>query len=757
MPAPLWPVTLDRVELDGVVLAAGVDYVSTVPAFLQPEIALLVPVPAGSVVDVFYTAELAGGTPAATSLENTASASCTSLPGVNPNENAYGPVTSTWTITSQAPALSIDKSVVGDTELQFGQNAAYRVVVTNSGDAPAYSMVVTDTLPPDLAYVVGSSSASWSGGGSSAADPTIAGPVLHWDFGGSAYLLPGESLTIDFAARVSDTAALGTKVNSAVSEGVDGGGSPLSPVTDIAELLVTLPGSSVTKLLASGQDPYVQVGEQVTFDFVIRNSGDTTITLLPMTEVFDPAYVAYVNGSATVAPDTQGSGILEWNDLTTALGDFAPGRVATVTATFEAIAHPATSSTEDTVSVTGAIDLFGDSVPFTGDTARFGITAPDVAIAKTRLTPSPTSPGQTVSFEIVVTNSGDTTLTVVPVTDDYDAAVLAFDSASVTPGPAGVPGTLDWPDITTALGDIAPGGSVSFTVDFIAEDVSALTTNTASIAIDSAIDTNGDRVGGVSAADDVRVVRPSLAIDKTADRTQMGPGDTANYTVTIENATSVPAVGAVFTDQIPAYLGSPSNVAVAFDGAAAAPGDVTVDTGDPFTIEFARDIAPGEVVTVDYQLTLAGGTPGGQSLENTASVEWFSAGGVSYGPRSDTHVVDTLEPVLTISKAVVGDTELQRGQEASYTIVVGNSGDAPAYSAVVTDTLPAGLILRRRFGGRDRPGRRRARSRARSHGHATRMEHAARGARSRRVPFDRVPGAGRRGRGYRSQDQRRSG
>ena len=231
VPAALWPVMLDRVELDGVDLTAGADYVWSVPGLLQPEIALLVPVPSGSVVRIVYTAQLAGGTAAGSTLENTASARTSSLPGVDPNENSYGPVTDAWSITSQAPALALVKSVVGDTELQRGQDGTYRVVVTNTGDAPAYSVMVTDTLPAGLDYVAGTSSASWSGGGSSAADPVVTGSELGWTFAGAAYLLPRESLTLEFSARVALDAALGTKTNTAVATGFDGGGWQLPPAS----------------------------------------------------------------------------------------------------------------------------------------------------------------------------------------------------------------------------------------------------------------------------------------------------------------------------------------------------------------------------------------------------------------------------------------------------------------------------------------------------------------------------------------------
>lgn len=680
------------VVLDGTPLTPSVDYDIYLTGPTTIGIDLLVPISAGSTLTITYAETLIGGTPGGTSLTDTATVEVySSLPGVDANEATYGPVSDAWIITSQAPVLSIDKTVIGDTQLQRGQNASYRVVVTNTGDAPAYSVVVTDTLPPGLDYVVGSATASWSGGGSAANDASVAGSTLVWDWSGLAYLLPGESLTLDFEASVAMSSGLGIKLNTAQTDAEDGGGSTIVPATDFANLLVTLPGVSVIKQLAASQDPWIQVGEMVTFDYVIENSGDTTITLLPLDEVYDATYLDYTTGDASIEPDTASSGALHWDDLTTALGDLVPGQVATLTVTFTAVAHPPTSSTIDTVTVTGAEDLYGDTIPVVTDTEQIGITAPSAAISKSRTSPALTSPGETVTFDIVVTNTGDTTLAQVPLDDVYDDAVLQFDSSMPVANASGG-GSISWTDITTALGDIAPGNSATVTVDFIALDVATTTTNTASIAMDAAIDEHGDRTGDVTASDDVRIDRPVLTIDKTADRTDMGPGDVATYTVTLQNTSDVPAANTQLIDAVPAPLGLPvTGPLVAFNGTPAAPTDYSVIGGSPFTISFSRNIAPGDVITIAYGLVLAGGTPRGSSLTNTATAEWESTGGIAYGPIADDWTMNTLAPVLDVTKAVVGDAELQRGQEASYNVTFSNTGDDPAYAVVLADTLPDGM------------------------------------------------------------------
>lgn len=693
IPAPLFGAgdTFD-VQLDGAPLAAGSDYSIGAIGPTDVGLTLNIPISVGSTLTVTYANTLAGGTPAGSALTDTATVeSYSSLPGPNADEATWGPISDTWTLTTQAPLLAIDKSVVGDSLLQRGEDATYRVTVTNNGNAPAYSVVVTDTLPPGLDYVPGSAGASWSGAGSSTSDPSVTGATLVWDWTGSAYLEPGESLTLEYRANVTAGSGLGIKLNTAQTGANDGGGTPIAPATDFASLLVTLPGVSVSKQLASGQDPWIRVGESATFDYVISNSGDTTIAVLPLDEAYEAAYLLYTVGNASIEPDSAGAGFMHWDDLTTTLGDLVPGQVETVTVTFTAVGHPATSSTPDTITVTGAEDLNGDPIPVATDTRQIGITAPSVTISKTRTSAALTSPGETVSFDIVIRNTGDTTLAHVPLDDVYDDAALQFDSSLPVATTSGG-GSIAWNDITASLGDIAPGAATTVTVEFIALDVAITTTNTASIALDAVLDEHNDRTGDVTASDDVRIDRPVLTIDKVADRSDLGPGDVATYTVTFTNTSGVPAVHAWFRDDAPAALGTPvAAPLVSFNGSPAAVSDYTVNPGTPFNIEFSRNIGPADTVTIEYGLMLAGGTPRGSSLTNTATVEWESAGGLTYGPVLDTHTMNTLAPLLSVTKVVVGDTELQRGEQATYLITLSNTGDDPAYAPVLVDTLPAGL------------------------------------------------------------------
>ncbi len=699
VPSELWSPYGISATLDSVPLAAGVDYVTNLSAPTMMAVTLASPLQVGETFELQYSVDLAGGTAGGTVLTNTAGAVASSLPGADPEENVYGPITDSWTITSQAPVISLDKTVIGDTELQHGQDGTFQLRVTNVGDATAYSVVLTDTLPAGLTYVPGSSMATWSGAGSSSADPAVNGSTLVWSFPPST-ILPGETLTLTFDANVDPAAAVGIKPNTGVAGASDGGGVDIAPSADLATILVTVPGASVSKQLAVGQDPFIQVGEQVTFDVVVSNSGDTTIAVLPLTDTFDPAYLEFI--VATPSADTTAVGSASWTDLTTLSGDLAPGEQTTVTVTFAAIAHPPTSASTNTAAVAGATDAYGDPIPVVGDSEDIGITAPAVAITKSVSAgePSTVRLGETTTFDLAVTNTGDTVLDVIPLTDVYDPATVSFVSAN--PGPdTAVAGTLTWDDITASLGNLSPGQTTTVTVTVRAEAETVSSPDTATVS--GVVDINGDAAADDSDTETVTIVQPVLTIDKTVGSATLDPGQVTTYTVDITNTGTGAAYDVAWADTIPAELtfgSSPLLLGVTLDGSPLTDGvdyiaDFSVSTAP--TIDLLAPIGSGQVVRITYTASLIGGLASGLTFDNLAEVtEYSSLPGTdinewTWGSISDTETITTRAPWLGITKLATGDLELQAGQNAHFTVVLSNTGDASAFDPAITDALPTGL------------------------------------------------------------------
>ena len=78
--------------------------------------------------------------------------------------------------------------------------------------------------------------------------------------------------------------------------------------------------------------------------------------------------------------------------------------------------------------------------------------------------------GDTVQFDLLVTNTGNTALNTVTVTDTFPSC-LAYSSATPSPDTVGS-GTLTWNDITGA-GSLAVGASTTISVSFAAVSTSS--------------------------------------------------------------------------------------------------------------------------------------------------------------------------------------------------------------------------------------------------------------------------------------------
>ena len=120
--------------------------------------------------------------------------------------------------------------------------------------------------------------------------------------------------------------------------------------------------------------------------------------------------------------------------------------------------------------------------------------------------------GEYLTFTIFIRNDATFTVTTLPLSDTYNAAVLGY--ADANPWPDSVDeaaGRLDWNDLTATFGDLAPGQSALVVVGFIAEHPETAVVNAAEAhdALGSAgalsntlsIHSNVEAVGGSSPVD----------------------------------------------------------------------------------------------------------------------------------------------------------------------------------------------------------------------------------------------------------------
>ncbi|MBP7961497.1 MAG: SBBP repeat-containing protein [Caldilineaceae bacterium] len=122
---------------------------------------------------------------------------------------------------------------------------------------------------------------------------------------------------------------------------------------------------------------------------------------------------------------------------------------------------------------------------------------PAYALSKVLITGQPARTREVVSFRIAITNTGAGVIDFLPLADTYNEVLLRFVSASTAPDNSANDGTLNWTDLTATLGDIAPGGVISVTVNFEAlRDTTGLPSgNAQNVATASGVTVDPDGAG----------------------------------------------------------------------------------------------------------------------------------------------------------------------------------------------------------------------------------------------------------------------
>ena len=120
--------------------------------------------------------------------------------------------------------------------------------------------------------------------------------------------------------------------------------------------------------------------------------------------------------------------------------------------------------------------------------------------------------GDTVTFALKVTNNGTNPIDILPLTDGYDTTYLSFLSATPSPNNTADDGQLDWSDLTTTLGNVGPGQSVTVTVNFISKAPTSPTTDNI-VQMIGAKDTEGNTIptaSDISTLDINLIIGPPL-------------------------------------------------------------------------------------------------------------------------------------------------------------------------------------------------------------------------------------------------------
>jgi uncharacterized repeat protein (TIGR01451 family) len=550
--------------------------------------------------------------------------------------------TGTFTNTGRVPyvGISISDDFVGTLD-----NATY------NGDAA--------TTSGSLAIVVGSGRVVWTG------DVPV-----------------GQSVTVTASVTVKNPASgdnvLTTKITTdAVASNCAPGSTDPACATSVALLR---PALVVTKTVSSAT---TTPGGSVAYTITATNTGQTAYV---GAVVRDDLTTALTNAALSQLQTSRGA-VSTSNQVLSWVGDLAVGDQVVITFTLRTndpdlgggfIGNTVTSDEVGSTCPTGSTNAACSTL--------VSILRPALDVSVTADKTS-TTPGSTVSYTILVTNSGETDYTGATVTANLagvldDASYVEGATVATRGSATYAEGALTW------TGDLTQGATATITYRVTVRDPDtgnrSLGTSVSSPAAGTTCSAAKPCVSTVA------VLLPGLAVSTTGSAATATPGEAVTFTILVRNTGETAYDGSVSTD-----LGGVVDDAT-FDGAITSTRGSTSYVGTVLTWNGA--LAPLDEVRVSYTVVVKPAAALTDKVLRTTVLADAAGSTCRTGALNATctALVQVLVPSLTITKSGTDSTRADGttttpGGRVVYTISIRNSGETSYTGAVVSDSL-AGLL-----------------------------------------------------------------
>ncbi|MGB3736334.1 MAG: isopeptide-forming domain-containing fimbrial protein, partial [Ilumatobacter sp.] len=617
--------------------------------------------------------------------------------------------------------VDTDQTTTADPDVTIGEVVTYDITVTlPEGNLDGFS--VTDVLPSGLDFVTGSDEVFTSNG---AAVPS---PGLVADFDGTLGALTlsggagdGDDVVFDFAATTVNSDGDDTdntivvridavvldvasnvgfvpgqiNLDNTASVQIDGGASITSGVvaTPVVEPRLTI--------LKSFDPTTASQGDTVTVEFAVENTGLGTAHDVIIEDALPAEFdeSTAVEGTTPAGFTYSSSG----NTITYTggpLGSIAPG--ATIDFSFDVdldAALPVDTVVINVATITQNTTLPGAVVgerdePDVDGTAQLNTVGPDLILTKDDGV-TDIAPGAQTTYDLVITNVGGFEATGVFILDTLPAGTTFVGIGGAGCADGGSPSTgVQRVDVAGAIA--ASGGTVTCQITIEISDPAAAGTggylNSATVGDDGV---NGvDPTPANNTAEDndtITGLAPDLVVTKDDSLTELAPGQTTTYRVTVTNVGNIGVTNALVTDTLPAGL--------TFADCRPVTGTVSIAcsaAGPIVTISYSEIAGDGGSVSFDIDATVDEPVAAGnESVTNSVTVADDGSNGTDATPSNDTDT-DTDDivalPDMTIAKSHT-EPNVAPGGVVTYRLDVSNVGAQNASGVVVTDTVDSQMTI----------------------------------------------------------------
>jgi uncharacterized repeat protein (TIGR01451 family) len=581
---------------------------------------------------------------------------------------------------SDTANASADVSIVktGTASVVPGGTISYTLTIANAGPSAANGATFNDAVPVSIAGIT-ASCGSASGGAVCPGSVSVAGNTVS---GAIPTLPPGGSVvvTINGTTSASTSAPIANTATVAASAGVT---DPANANNSSTWTTALKPTVSIDKTVNATT---VIPGDTVIYTITVTNTGpiaaNGTLVTDPIPNGITAQTWACAASGGAVCPTPSGSGALSQT-----LATFPPGSsvVYTVTATVSLTPPTNINNTATATPPNGACSPTNTPAPCS-DTASLP-PVPQIGLSKTADT-STVTPGGTIHYTIVVSNTGVPSADNTPVSDPIPAGIASQTWTCVASGGA----TCTTPNGSGAISDTIlafPAGSfVTYTVTAIVDAAPpAIVSNTVTATPQdpSAVCTPGNTAGPCTVTANV-TSNAQISITKTANTSALTPGGSVTYTITVTNTGPVAADGTTVSDPIPSGITTQTWTCAANAGASC------TGSGSGAISDTLASFPPGSFVTYTIVATIADNPP--ETITNIVTANPPSGGICTPGntpPPCDAEVSGGAVPQISVTKTSDATGAVTPGGIVTYTVNVTNVGSADAANTLVSDSLPAGI------------------------------------------------------------------
>lgn len=569
----------------------------------------------------------------------------------------------------------------------------YTLVLVNTGNTTANTIVVTDTIPTDTSFVAGSVTVN----GLATADHPQSGGIPVGALGVNEHATITFQVVVSTVPRPNPLANSGTVhftyvTDPSVPTSAPGVGNSNTVLTTVNH--ASIMGKDFVK---SVDRTGAVVGDVLTYITRMTNSGNTTATNVTFSDVI-PNDTSFVQGSLTV----NGSSVAGSPSSGVTIGTIPPSGTSSVS--FKVVVN--TIPTPNPIPNQGQIQY---TYVINPTTSKLGIAQGVTNTVETLVgyltinsskyvDKANAGIGDTLVYTIALQNQGNTTANHVVLRDTIPNGT-SFVSGSVVIN--GMPSSGN-PQNGLPLGDLGMGqvATISFSVTVDTLPNPNPIPNTSDVTFDYTVDPSSpDRQSGKGSSNTVTTYINQANIDygagglvKSVDKPYADVGDTLTYTFKVRNTGNTAAHNTLLRDTIP--------TATSFVA-----GSVTVDgvprIDNPQTGGIAiGDLGINQTVIVTFRVTVTT-VPSPNPIRNEGTVSFSYMTDPSV-PTSQLGRGISNTVVTTVNRASITSGDILKtvdklgatvGDTLTYTISVTNTGNIAATNVTLHDTVPNGTTF----------------------------------------------------------------